>query len=876
MNSTSTDSKDHQNEEWTEYYDVDQDDDEDDGKTHSAEDFRQLANHAYSNKDFDYALSLYSMAIDQLLIEQQNELHENESEGLERMIIYLCNRAACCYRMDMYDDARNDALEAFRLSYETNSKAAFRLAKSLIALKDYNAAIDTLQKAIPHCALDVEREELGKVLQSAYANKLASKNIKNAASLSKITSILDEEYKIRGEPPTVREFEILKDLGEGNYSQVVAVKHVVTGERFALKIIEKKKVENLGKRQHPNVYNEIEMERRVLSERLKSSEDGHQWCRRIVELHYTFSDYQNMYYLMDLHMECPDMWSTLRYKDKMVGTHHSLVKIYLFELLEALEFIHRKGIVHRDLKAENLLLNSKGHLVLIDFGTAKDLIQTDLNGPEFVGTPEFMTPEAIKGPTEEQKESAETGKEDFSDHTLDLWAFGCVAFQLLTGNTPFSSPSPYLAYLKISRCLLFRPMAITDDNAWHLITSIMKVNPSERLGANCFQYKRKEGNGENQMIETGQGYDVIRKHPYFAGCSTATSYETEIRPVPTLRDLCIRPCAELVINDSNNIDIDKDFPPGDASAHDMLRLNPSDRGRVMDMLDRLRVLSQPRVYRRFFATKQQARLSKAREATRDFVGLTQMNDKQYQYPMKDSENVDTERSDVLETIFPIRYMHVTNPLFCRLINETCTVEERGNYILQLKESLRTVNKIRPKIVVASGYLDDECRKFLGKVNESIPVALNDGNIFFSFWACGGQGLVINSKDILGADFKNACACDQMSWLKQELEQSRMTRHHQFAFVDCDPISLPRWFLRFLAKGRVLCLFGVTSGSAYEEEVVVEQIEDDETGSDEESISSLGSGIKEDEPFRMKVVGRGDSSLRCVILEEYGVWNFENI
>jgi len=51
--------------------------------------------------------------------------------------------------------------------------------------------------------------------------------------------------------------------------------------------------------------------------------------------------------------------------------------------------------VHRDIKTENILFNSKDELVLIDFGTAKDLILTDLNGPEFVGTPDFMSPEAV-------------------------------------------------------------------------------------------------------------------------------------------------------------------------------------------------------------------------------------------------------------------------------------------------------------------------------------------------------------------------------------------------------------------------------------------------------------------------------------------------
>jgi serine/threonine protein kinase len=58
----------------------------------------------------------------------------------------------------------------------------------------------------------------------------------------------------------------------------------------------------------------------------------------------------------------------------------------MMQLIDALEHLHSHGICHRDLKPENVLLNAHNHVVVIDFGTAKDLIKTDLNGPEFVGS----------------------------------------------------------------------------------------------------------------------------------------------------------------------------------------------------------------------------------------------------------------------------------------------------------------------------------------------------------------------------------------------------------------------------------------------------------------------------------------------------------
>ena len=94
----------------------------------------------------------------------------------------------------------------------------------------------------------------------------------------------------------------------------------VTHEEFALKSIEKKKADSLAKRQHPNMYNEIAMERRILSERLTVSEND-PVSKRIIKLYHSFQDYNSLYFLVELHLQGGDLWSKLRYKGKMVGKY---------------------------------------------------------------------------------------------------------------------------------------------------------------------------------------------------------------------------------------------------------------------------------------------------------------------------------------------------------------------------------------------------------------------------------------------------------------------------------------------------------------------------------------------------------------------------
>lgn len=83
---------------------------------------------------------------------------------------------------------------------------------------------------------------------------------------------------------------------------------------------------------------------------------------------------------------------------------------------------------------------SLGFLKFVDYGTSKDLLETDLNGPEFVGTPEYMCPGTVK-----VKSNAKVGIES------DLWALGVTLFQMFMGYTAFAAPSPFLTFLRIKR-----------------------------------------------------------------------------------------------------------------------------------------------------------------------------------------------------------------------------------------------------------------------------------------------------------------------------------------------------------------------------------------------------------------------------------------
>jgi hypothetical protein len=302
-----------------------------------------------------------------------------------------------------------------------------------------------------------------------------------------------------------------------------------------------------------------------------------------------------------------------------------------------------------------------------------------------------------------------------------------------------------------------------------------------------------------------------------------------------------------------------------------MRLKPDDRAAVMHVLDRLTLLRDPRIYARFFTDPVRMMTSKVRPATRDVLGLTQMNDDGYK-PPKATMN-DPYSKPVGDTT--IEFVHVTSPLFSAVPESEAV---RKDWTKLLKKCVSAINKSRPGLVVAAGRQltaeNTKVLKLLSRISDSIPLVLVDGASFFNFWLRGVECIALAQTTCREVDERGddgdvaglrSDKSEQSQWLRERAEQLRLSKHPLFCFCADDPHGLPARAIKRLSRGRALAVYGPgkegggcqTSQVTYAANEIV----------DDASIRSDSSEEDEKDQFTTQLKSTGLNGLRWITVEE---------
>lgn len=269
-------------------------------------------------------------------------------------------------------------------------------------------------------------------------------------------------------PRTNYKFEdlkIMRTIGTGTFGRVKMVQHIPTGQVCALKCMNKSEV--VASHQERNIM----AEKNLLFECSSSS--------FILKLLQTYNHPHQIMMLMEF-IQGGELWSYIYEKTDTVprcqagGFEMPAAKFYAANVILAFKHIHIKGIAYRDLKPENLLMDHRGYIKMIDFGFAKKFPYTK-NGQKhdktftLCGTPEYLAPEIVmsKG----------------YDKSVDYWALGCLIYELYLARTPFQAEYTTKIFQNIIAAdkVLSFPRGV-DPQHVALVKKLLSVNPAFRLG----------------------------------------------------------------------------------------------------------------------------------------------------------------------------------------------------------------------------------------------------------------------------------------------------------------------------------------------------------------------------------------------------------
>jgi len=243
-------------------------------------------------------------------------------------------------------------------------------------------------------------------------------------------------------------YEIIEELGRGGMGNVYRVVDKKINEEMALKLLhpaiaaEKKTIERFK--------NELKLARKITHKNV---------CRM-----YDFNEEEGTPYITMEYVPGEDLKNMIRMTGQMsVGRAVSFAK----QICEGLAEAHRLGVVHRDLKSRNIMIDREGNARIMDFGIARSLKAEGITDDGImVGTPEYMSPEQVKG--------------EEADHRSDIYSFGIILFEMVTGKIPFEGDTSFSIAFKHKTEIPPSPREFNTQIPEEFSTVILKCMEKER------------------------------------------------------------------------------------------------------------------------------------------------------------------------------------------------------------------------------------------------------------------------------------------------------------------------------------------------------------------------------------------------------------
>uniref|UniRef100_A0A8C2WFK0 Protein kinase C n=1 Tax=Cyclopterus lumpus TaxID=8103 RepID=A0A8C2WFK0_CYCLU len=283
------------------------------------------------------------------------------------------------------------------------------------------------------------------------------------------------------------DFDLLRVIGRGSYAKVLLVRLKKNKQVYAMKVVKKELVHE------DEDIDWVQTEKHVFEQASTNP--------FLVGLHSCFQTESRLFLVIE-YVNGGDLMFHMQRQRKLPEEH---ARFYAAEICIALNFLHEKGIIYRDLKLDNVLLDHEGHIKLTDYGMCKEGIRPGDTTSTFCGTPNYIAPEILRG-------------EDYG-FSVDWWALGVLMFEMMAGRSPFDiiTDNPDMNTEEyLFQVILEKPIRIPRSlsvKAASVLKGFLNKDPKERLGC---------------QVQTG--FTDIKAHTFFRSIDWDQLEKKEMTP----------------------------------------------------------------------------------------------------------------------------------------------------------------------------------------------------------------------------------------------------------------------------------------------------------------------------------------------------------